>query len=210
MQARATWRQERSFAPGPSPALARRKTPHFRGTPAPKVPAPFILKEKRTLFSRPTEASCHHVQHSCRSPSRQRSCVSKKLPHHLRRPFSKVEFNLAAIPPHLCREESRQKCSGQPGGSRPGCWRRECQSPRLCVKTVVLAPKSCCQPHTAPVLPHQHRSVEPQFESLCLFANGVVPRITVFLRSLLWAVPAQAGEAVCQPHNAGLCRGQGA
>lgn len=25
-----------------------------------------------------------------------------------------------------------------------------------------------------------------------------------------WAVPAQAGEAVCPPHNAGLCRGLGA
>ena len=34
----------------------------------------------------------------------------------------------AAIPPHLCRDESRQKCSGQPGGSRSGCWRRQCRS----------------------------------------------------------------------------------
>jgi len=33
----------------------------------------------------------------------------------------------AAIPPHLCREESRQKCSGQPRGRRPACWRRQCQ-----------------------------------------------------------------------------------
>jgi len=40
---------------------------------------------------------------------------------------SAVEFNLAAIPPHLCRDESRQKCSGQPGHSRPGCWRRGCR-----------------------------------------------------------------------------------
>ena len=32
---------------------------------------------------------------------------------------------LAAIPPHLCRGEPRQKCSGQPGGSRSGCWRRQ-------------------------------------------------------------------------------------
>ena len=35
--------------------------------------------------------------------------------------------NLPAIPPHLRREESRRKCSGQAGGSRPGCWRRHCQ-----------------------------------------------------------------------------------
>ena len=33
----------------------------------------------------------------------------------------------AAIPPHLCRDESRQKCSGQPGYGRPGRWRRVCQ-----------------------------------------------------------------------------------
>lgn len=34
----------------------------------------------------------------------------------------------AAIPPHLCRGESRQKCSGQPGGSRSGCWRSLCRN----------------------------------------------------------------------------------
>ena len=34
----------------------------------------------------------------------------------------------AAIPPHLCRDESRQKCSGQPGCSRSGCWCRQCQN----------------------------------------------------------------------------------
>ena len=36
-----------------------------------------------------------------------------------------------------------------------------------------------------------------------------LPR-TLFLCSSKWAVPSQAGEAVCQPHNAGLCRGLGA
>lgn len=34
----------------------------------------------------------------------------------------------AAIPPHLCRGKPRQKCSGQPGGSRSGCWRRQCRN----------------------------------------------------------------------------------
>ena len=34
----------------------------------------------------------------------------------------------AAIPPHLCRGEPRQKCSGRPGGSRSGCWRCVCPS----------------------------------------------------------------------------------
>ena len=36
-----------------------------------------------------------------------------------------------------------------------------------------------------------------------------LPR-TYYLCSGKWAVPAQAGEAVCPPHDAGLCRGLGA
>ena len=36
--------------------------------------------------------------------------------------------NLAAIPPHRSRDESRPPCSGQPGYGRPGRWRRQCQS----------------------------------------------------------------------------------
>ena len=35
---------------------------------------------------------------------------------------------LAAIPPHLRRGEPRRKCSGQPGGSRSGCRRRQCRN----------------------------------------------------------------------------------
>ena len=36
-------------------------------------------------------------------------------------------YHLAAIPPHLRRGKPRRKCSGRPGGSRSGCWRRHCQ-----------------------------------------------------------------------------------
>ncbi len=50
------------------------------------------------------------------------------------------------------------------------------------------------QPHPAP-------------EGLCKAAYAAV---NGFLCSGKWAVPSQAGEAVCQPHNAGLCRGLGA
>ncbi len=40
------------------------------------------------------------------------------------RKFASVPYyHLAAIPPHLCRGKPRQKCSGRPGHSRPGCWR---------------------------------------------------------------------------------------
>ncbi len=59
------------------------------------------------------------------------------------------------------------------------------------------AQNSCCQPQTVPVPPHQRCCVVPRFVRQCLFANTVVPRINVGARSLLWAVPAQAPEAVC-------------
>ena len=64
-------------------------------------------------------------------------------------------FNLAAIPPGLCREESRQKPSGQPGGRRSACWRRQCQSSLQGIKTFALAALPRCQPQTARFHPHQ-------------------------------------------------------
>ena len=64
-------------------------------------------------------------------------------------------FNLAAIPPGLCREESRPKPSGRPGSSRPGCRRRQCQSSFQGIKTFGLAALPRCQPQTAPMPPHQ-------------------------------------------------------
>ena len=69
--------------------------------------------------------------------------------------LSAVEFNLVAIPPGLCREESRQKPSGRPGHGRPGRWRRQCQSSFQGIKTFGLAALPRCQPQTAPVPPHQ-------------------------------------------------------
>ena len=141
---------------------------------------------------------CRLMQHSCGSARCQRSCVGKSPPHHLRPRSAKVEFNLAAIPPHLCRDESRQKCSGQQGSSRPGCWRRQCQSSLQGTKTFVLAAPPRCPSQTAPACaPHQRRSQVPQFDVQCQFAKTVVPRITVITRSPLWAVPAQGAEGVC-------------
>ena len=49
----------------------------------------------------------------------------------------------AAIPPHLCRDESRQKCSGQPGYGRPGRWRRHCRIP-LPLHPPKTAPERWC------------------------------------------------------------------
>ena len=38
-------------------------------------------------------------------------------------------LNLAAIPPHRSRGKPRPPCSGRPGSSPPGCWRRGCRAP---------------------------------------------------------------------------------
>ena len=46
---------------------------------------------------------------------------------------------------------------------------------------------------------HQRRCPVPLFEGQCPFERTVELRSTVLPRSLLWAVPAQAGEAVCPP-----------
>ncbi len=81
---------------------------------------------------------------------------------------------LPAIPPHLRREESRRKCSGQAGGSRSGCWRRHCQF------GAQLRRSPNCQRL------RRSGSARPS-------AVGVVPSIGQ------WAVPAQAPEAVCPP-----------
>ena len=107
--------------------------------------------------------------------------------------------NLPAIPPHRSRDESRPPCSGRPGYGRPGRWRRQCQSSQICSATYVAAQNPRCQPQTARLLPLQRRCVVLLFDGQCLFAWTVVPRINVCARSLPWAVPAQAPEAVSLP-----------
>lgn len=52
MEARAARRQERAFAPGPSPALACRKSPHFRG-PRPKSARPYQGQRERDRHPSP-------------------------------------------------------------------------------------------------------------------------------------------------------------
>ena len=108
---RSARRQERSFAPGPSPALARRKTPHFAG-PRPQSARPYQGRRERAPSSlAPPFSSCRRVQHSCGSARCQRSCVGRSPPHHLRPRSSKVRLRraptwplfLQAFPPfHLC------------------------------------------------------------------------------------------------------------
>ena len=65
--------------------------------------------------------------------------------------------NLPAIPPHLRREESRRKCSGQAGSGPPVRWRRQCQSSQICSPAFASAQLLRCQPQTARFRPHQRR-----------------------------------------------------
>ena len=147
---RSARRQERSFAPGPSPALARRKTPHFRGPPPQKCRPAQHQGRRGPSSPASSQASCRRVQHSCGSARCQTSAVLTSRPAHVRPRSSKVKFNLVAIPPGLSAaplargprdclrfrygntpvraRSGTQKPSGRPGSGPPARWRRECQS----------------------------------------------------------------------------------
>lgn len=126
--ARPARRQERSFAPGPSPALALRKTPHFRG------PRPKSARYEQGQEIREGHDSPHRDFLLARAaqlrvgPVPNINCPGKRASPYLALFLQGKKFNLAAIPPHICREESRQKCSGHPGSG----------------------PLARCQPQTAP------------------------------------------------------------
>jgi len=146
---RSARRQERSFAPGPSPALARRKTPHFAG-PRPQSARPYQGRRERAPSSlAPPFSSCRRVQHSCGSARCQRSCVGQGPPHHLRPRSSKVRLRrgstcllflqalchfCSALGPRCASGRARQKRHRafragrkQPSAFAPGCWRRGCR-----------------------------------------------------------------------------------
>ena len=113
---RSARRQERSFAPGPSPALARRKTPHFAG-PRPQSARPYQGSRKRRPSSlAPPFSSCRRVQHSCGSARCQRSCVGRSPSHHLRPRSSKVRLRRAPTWPLFLHTSA----GVNPAGSVPG------------------------------------------------------------------------------------------
>ena len=115
-------------------------------------------------------------------------------------------FNLAAIPPGICREESRQKPSGRPGHGRPGRWRRQCQSSLQGIKTFALAALPRCQPQTAPMPPHQRCRLRASI-------RGTVPvrgnRRTPHQRHLALTPVGRSGPGPggrLPSHNVGLFR----
>ena len=70
------------------------------------------------------------------------------------------------------------EASGRRGGSRSGCWHRQCQSSQICSTAYAAVQNPRCQPQTVPVYaPHQRCGQVPQFVGQCLFAETVIPRI---------------------------------
>ena len=133
-------RQAGSFAPGPSPALARRKTPHFRGPPPQKCSTVGTMERcvgRGLAFSfGAARAACRRVQLRCGSLRHQKPCVRQSQPHRFCCLRSSVSLRLgctpAAIPPASasCRSAPLAEASGRRGGSRSGCWRRHCRFER--------------------------------------------------------------------------------
>ena len=103
-------------------------------------------------------SSCRLTQHPLLGRSRPGLLFLRKLrqksPVPPLRGKPTAWLYLAAIPPHLRRGLPRRKCSGRPGSSRSGCWRRQCRD------SATLHP-----PQTAP---------EPQCQAAYAAAN-VVP-----------------------------------
>ena len=121
---------------GPSPALCQPRTGLRNWGPAP----PQLLRsgadplEQYQDFNGISRINLSAARASCRlmpfgrvAPS-VTPCGRTSRPQRVKSLRSKVEFNLAAIPPHRSREESRLPCSGRPGHGRPGRWRRLYQS----------------------------------------------------------------------------------
>ncbi len=194
MQARAACRQERAFAPGPSPALALRKTPHFRG-PRPKSAAPNTLKEKGNVITRlhrnflPARAAQLRV-----GPAPNINCpagqASPYLPLFLQGKPS-AWFNLSAIP-----QGAASRCHTQ-GLLAPV--RSASSSTFWAAREQPSAYATACW-----------RSMYSKSEGSSAFSRkytlrrwGHFPqayghhRLT-FEGTASWAVPVQAPEAVCQ------------
>jgi len=108
--------------PGPSQNSASCGSPPTRCTPVSRE------ERKETDISRPKVSFLPPRAAQLRvGPVPNINCPDKRASPYLALFLQGMKFNLPAIPPHLCREESRQKCSGQAGGGPSVRWRRQCQ-----------------------------------------------------------------------------------
>ena len=131
--------------PGPSQNSASCGSPPTRCTPVSRE------ERKETDISRPKVSFLPPRAAQLRvGPVPNINCPDKRASPYLALFLQGKKFNLAAIPPHICREESRQKCSGHPGSGPLARWRRLCQSSFQGIKTIALAAPPRCQPQTAP------------------------------------------------------------
>ena len=179
------------------------------------------------------------MQHSCGSAQSRTPPVLTSSPGSVRACSSKVRLRRASTWPLFLQAlwpsayadvlrryrthplRSRVRRLHTPLASGHKAFRASRKQPfRLLAQTVSVIPSlvlglrlhpSAVLPATdCAVIPLQRRCLLPLFEGQCLFADTVLPRATVLPRSLLWAVPAQAGEAVCHPQRRSLPLFQGA
>ena len=179
------------------------------------------------------------MQHSCGSAQSRTPPVLTSSPGSVRACSSKVRLRRASTWPLFLQAlwpsayadvlrryrthplRSRVRRLHTPLASGHKAFRASRKQPfRLLAQTVSVIPSlvlglrlhpSAVLPATdCAVIPLQRRCILPLFEGQCMFAETVLPRATVLPRSLLWAVPAQAGEAVCHPQRRSLPLFQGA
>jgi hypothetical protein len=179
------------------------------------------------------------MQHSCGSAQSRTPPVLTSSPGSVRACSSKVRLRRASTWPLFLQAlwpssyadvlrryrthplRSRVRRLHTPLASGHKAFRASRKQPfRLLAQTVSVIPSlvlglrlhpSAVLPATdCAVIPLQRRCLLPLFEGQCLFAGTVLLRATVLPRSLLWAVPAQAGEAVCHPQRRSLPLFQGA
>ena len=129
-------------------------------------------------------------------------CGRRSRPQRVKSLRSKVEYNLAVMPPHRSRDESRPPCSGQQGSGLPAAG-ADSVSHRRSVRQLTSPPRIRAASHRLRRYPRisivawslYSRSRASSREPLCP-ASTPVPRTG-------WAVPAQATEAVC-PHTSSV------
>ena len=107
--------------PLPAPRRAEESGPQFPqflySGAAPHHPHQSSKDITRINLSAP-RASCHLMPFG-RVAASVTPCGRRSRPQRVKSLRSKVKFNLAAIPPHRSRDESRPPCSGQQGSGLP-------------------------------------------------------------------------------------------
>ena len=190
----------RSFAPGPSPALALRKTPHFRG-PRPKSAARIgFIKVRTSVSRRGVKCQFGHlppyaaklrvgpVPNTSSADKLPRKCLCLFLqgkPPTMAAWLSPARYSSATLP-----EQARQRCFGRP----------ECGPNRAAgADSVGTSP-----PQTAPVRPNQRPGQVLVFVGQCKRAQDLSTPHQRLCGARTRAVPARGLEAVFPSRTAAV------